>query len=508
VRALDRALKAEIAEEEKDILYLEDLLDRARIDAMQEIGKELAASRRELARLADKLRKAPDEETKRQVLAEVARLRERIQELMQRMAEMAKGIRDEHLNQEALENVEKQQDLLSQLSDIQRKLQSGKIDDALKQLEQLGQKLADLEKNLSRRADEEQRGQYAEEAKQLAQAAQKLKDLEARERALSQRTAELRKRAQSAAQKRFDQRGGKELAKKLREKVEQAKKGIKEIDPKLAERLGLEDVLETADSRANDLGRALDSGNFDEAAELAERSLRALQTLQGRLSMEEQLAQRYPTYARDPESVKKGMKGASSAVPPMQEVSQALQQMLPRDGQSVSPQDLEELKKQEQAQRDISEELQRARKDLAEVGKRVPIFGPQHEQMLQEAQDGMGRAQERLGRGEPRSAQAGEEQAVEKLQQFQKSMEQMAKNQGGKGQGQGMPMPWGDPQGDGEGEEDGNSDAMRHDRVEIPDAEASRGPQEFRKELLDAMKQQAPEKFKERVKQYYEELVK
>jgi hypothetical protein len=128
--------------------------------------------------------------------------------------------------------------------------------------------------------------------------------------------------------------------------------------------------------------------------------------------------------------------------------------------------------------------------------------------MLQEAQDGMGRAQERLGRGEPRGAQAGEDQAVEKLSQFQKSMEQMAKNQGGKGQGQGMPMPWGDPQGDDEGEEDGNSDAMRHDRVEIPDAEASRGPQEFRKELLDAMKQQAPEKFKERVKQYYEELVK
>src|SRR5207248_111587 len=300
--------------------------------------------RRELARLADKLRKAPDEETKRQVLSEVARLRERIQELMQRMAEMAKGIRDEHLNQEALENVEKKQDMLSQLSDIQRKLQSGKIDDALKQLDQLGQKLADLEKNLSRHADDQQRGQYAEEAKQLAQAAQKLKELEARERALSQRTAELRKRAQSAAQKRFDQKGGKELAKKLREKVEQAKKGIKEIDPKLAERLGLEDVLETADSRANDLGRALDAGNFDE------------------------------------------------------------------------------LKKQEQAQRDISEELQRARKDLSEVGKKVPIFGPQHEQMLQEAQDGMGRAQERLGRGEPRGAQAGEEQAVEKLSQFQKSM--------------------------------------------------------------------------------------
>src|SRR3954462_13209061 len=123
--------------------------------------------------------------------------------------------------------------------------------------------------------------------------------------------------------------------------------------------------------------------------------------------MEEQLAPRDPGFARDPEAVKRGMKGASSAVPPMQEVSQALQQMLPRDGQSVSPQDLDELKKQEQAQRDISEELQRARKDLSEVGKKVPIFGPQHEQMLQEAQDGMGRAQERLRGGEARGGPGG-----------------------------------------------------------------------------------------------------
>ena len=68
-------------------------------------------------------------------------------------------------------------------------------------------------------------------------------------------------------------------------------------------------------------------------------------------------------------------------------------------------------------------------------------------------------------------------------------------------------MPWGEPQGEGE-EQDGDSDSMRHDHVEIPDAESSRAPAEFRKELLDAMKQAPPEKYKERVKQYYEELVK
>jgi hypothetical protein len=84
-------------------------------------------------------------------------------------------------------------------------------------------------------------------------------------------------------------------------------------------------------------------------------------------------------------------------------------------------------------------------------------------------------------------------------------MEKLAKQQGSGGQG--IPMPWGEPQGEGE-EEGDNPDSIRHERVEIPDAESSRAPAEFRKELLDAMKQAPPEKYKERVKQYYEELVK
>ncbi|HMC35496.1 MAG TPA: DUF4175 family protein, partial [Myxococcales bacterium] len=372
-RNFARALQAEIVEEEKDILYLQDLLDKARLDAMQEIGKELAASRRELARLADKLRKAPDEETKRQILSEVERMRERIQELMARMQEMARGIRDEHLNAEAMENVERQQDLLSQLSDIQRKLQSGKVDDALKQLDQLGQDLEKLEKGLSQRAQDEQGGQYSEEAQKLSQAAQKLREITAREKALQQRTAQLRREMGAQQQKRFDQRGGKELAKRLREKVEQARQGVKQIDSKLAERMGLEDVLEAAQSRVDDLSRALESGDFSEALEQAERSLRAVETLQARLGMEEQLAQRYPGFVRDPEAVKRGMKGVQSAAPPLRDVVSELEQTMPR-GEPSTPQQMEEMLRQQAEQKKIGDDLQQARNQLGEVGRKVPIF--------------------------------------------------------------------------------------------------------------------------------------
>ena len=46
------------------------------------------------------------------------------------------------------------------------------------------------------------------------------------------------------------------------------------------------------------------------------------------------------------------------------------------------------------------------------------------------------------------------------------------------------------------------------EKVEIPDEDDFQAPKEFRKDLLDAMKQGAPEKYKDQVKRYYEELVK
>src|SRR5207248_2169069 len=171
LRGFNGALQAEIREEEKDVLYLEDLLDRARLDAMQELGKELASSRRELARLAEKL-------------------------------------------------------------------QNGKIDDALRQLDKLSQQLERLEKDLQQKAGQQQSGQYAQEARALREAADQLRELQAKEQDLEKKTAQLRREMQSQAQKRFDQKGGKELAKQLKEKAEAARKAISQIDPRVAEHLG------------------------------------------------------------------------------------------------------------------------------------------------------------------------------------------------------------------------------------------------------------------------------
>ena len=80
-------------------------------------------------------------------------------------------------------------------------------------------------------------------------------------------------------------------------------------------------------------------------------------------------------------------------------------------------------------------------------------------------------------------------------------------NQGkGGGGGMGFPFPFGDP--GGGGEESGDGREASREKVKIPGAEAYKVPEEFRKDLLDAMRQGAPERYKGEVQHYYEELVK
>jgi hypothetical protein len=43
--------------------------------------------------------------------------------------------------------------------------------------------------------------------------------------------------------------------------------------------------------------------------------------------------------------------------------------------------------------------------------------------------------------------------------------------------------------------------------VRIPDADAYRAPREWRQELMEAMREKAPEKFRDEVRRYYEALV-
>jgi len=107
---------------EKGVLYLEQLLDKQRAEDLVHLAKDLAEKRRDLAGLLEKYRAAPTEAARKEVLARISRMKERVKELLARMSEMSRGFNDEHMNQEALAEMSRSQDLVGGLDRIEELL--------------------------------------------------------------------------------------------------------------------------------------------------------------------------------------------------------------------------------------------------------------------------------------------------------------------------------------------------------------------------------------------------
>jgi len=103
------------------------------------------------------------------------------------------------------------------------------------------------------------------------------------------------------------------------------------------------------------------------------------------------------------------------------------------------------------------------------------------------------------GRALPQAAgaRANLEQAAQGLAQAKKQMGQ------GMGGGMGMGMGMG-PNNSRDGGSQGNPS---NERVQIPDKDAYKGPEQYREELLRAMREGSPEAYKNLNHDYYERLV-
>lgn len=502
--ALDRAEGAEQAELEKSVLYLEALLDRQRILQIEELAREMAASRRELANLMEDFREAPTDEARGKIQREMARLRQRMTELMQRMAELSKGLQDEHLNAEALEQLAKERDLMGELDEIQKLLGEGKIDEALAKLQELGMKMDEMAQALSEAADRQAENDPAlrELARDLQAFEQNLEDLRRDQQQLVEATEQLHREQTRALEEQLG-REGQKLVDELRKKVEDAQASLEKV-PEAQISLRFGDDLAGAKERLDDLDRALSVKDFDTALESAAQAQAHVEALEANLERENAWARRLGTQG-DP-AMGQAQAEASQAAPKVREVKQKLEELFSNPSQRLSAEQRQQLQRMEQRQREIAQQMDQLKEQAQRIGDQAPIFDESAKQAMEGARGSMGEAADRLAGREPGGALSAERRAGEQLQSLQQGLEQAKKQAKGNKGGSGFPLPFASGGGRGDGSGQGDFDAK--EKVAIPSADQYRAPEEFRKDILDAMKQDAPAPFKEHVREYYEEIVK
>jgi myosin heavy subunit len=497
---LTAVVNEEIEALERDVLYLESLLDRQKLQALQEMGKQLANERRELSRLVEQYKANPDDAARQQVMQQIQQLKSRIQELMQRMAELRKGIHDEHLNNEALSEMMKEQDLGSALDDVERLMREGKADEALAKLQELGMQMDKMLEQMDGAEEDVGSEQYPELAEKFGKFMEDLKGTAEEQQKVAEQTKALRDQARAKNKDRLAERG-KALKDDLLRKVQQAQQSYQKLEP---ERLNSRAArpLEEAQSELRNVENALKVDDFDLAAESAARAEDAARQLSAMGEQQRQLDEMFgnPPEVRQQSSqlAEKLDKDARN----VEDVNRQLQSLFPPPGSQLSQQERQQLQQLGQRQQQLEQRSQGLRQQMEEMEQMAPLFGEEAGQQMEDVGRRMGEAAERMQGKDPGRGYGEQQAAMEGLRRFQQQMQQS--QQGRKG-GRGLPLPMG---GSGAGGRQSGNGQNPRDKVELPDEDAFQAPKEFRKDLLDAMKQGAPEKYREQVKRYYEELVK
>ena len=485
---LSRAASEEIGQLERDVLYLESLLDRQRVEELRELSQELARDQRELAQLIERFQETRDPALREQMLRQVANLRQRMNELMRRSMAMAHTVHDEHFNLESLG-----QGMSGTLDEIEKLLREGKTQEALAKLQQLQ---ADTDNQM--RQSDEQLGQVDPElAKRFRDFAEALKGTHDEQARVASETKHIRDHYREQLKERLKERG-EALKAQIRRDLEAVAQDYRKTRPgELGSRS--DRALENAQSELENLKNALRSDDFDLAAEAARSAGQAADEIARDAEQQRALNEAYRNPGEMRDNSKRMAQRMEQDAQKLHDIQRSLQQLFPPAGSQLSTQDRQRMQQLGQEQRGLERRAQDLQQKMQALNKMAPLFGERGVEQLEKVGERMSSATERLEGRDPGRGYGDQKSALDGLEQLQ---QQMQDSQRGGSRGGGLPLPMFAGQ-EGEG---GNE--ISQQKVEIPEADPGTAFQDFRKDLLDAMKQGTPERYRDQVKSYYEELVK
>jgi hypothetical protein len=161
-----------------------------------------------------------------------------------------------------------------------------------------------------------------------------------------------------------------------------------------------------------------------------------------------------------------------------QEIAEDLEKILPRASEMMSPEDREQARRQAEQQNAIGNRTDEAAAEAAKRLGKMPGL-EKAESDLKGAATRMRQAGDMLKKSESKPAAGAERDAADRLAKLRDSLQERTMGTG----------------------------KQQHDPVRIPGADESTAPRAWRQELMDAMKEKAPERFRDEVRRYYEELV-
>ena len=468
---------------EDDIMKLEDLIDRLREEKLLTQTRDLLSQQGELLQLLEKLKEGSDPQDMKKAQAQIDALQAKLQAMMEQVAKQAKKMPFDNVNMSALDpegTHENVLDFQKELDEIRELLAQGKIDEAMAKAEALQKKMAELMSTMEQGFEGMSlAGGGAERQEKLGKIEQQLGELSRDEKGIHQETGEINDARREALEAQHESEL-KDVLEEQRRRVEALRKQLSQVNPKGMDQRDQE-ALDGSKEMLRNLEEVLAQEELDGALRLSDEAQKALSELTQELRTGADLAED----AERAQMLHRAGRKVGMSAAEAKDIAQTLRDLVPEPGQMLSPEDRQRLQELAEKQGGVGGKLSKLRQEMKQMGGEVPGLDGLDEQ-LDGAEKSMKQAEQRLRDSHPQKAEMDEEAAMERLDRARKRVQQMMKPQRSQQMGMGM----------------------SHDRAEIPKPEDYKVPAEFRDEVMRAMRENAPSKYRELVERYYQELIK
>jgi len=471
---------------ETSIFELKGLIDDARKDSIMDLGRQMLETQNEMMELLKKLKENDDPQAREAALKKLKKLQEKMQQLQRELAKLQEKSPYENQNPAQRPNDRQMEtaDMKSTMEKIEELMKEGKYDEAMKLLEELNKSTQEMMAGLQDDLDSMGGRMSAAASKRQNEFMQELDKMADGQRGLQGETGDVGGEMDDRlAQEAKDAHGeglkaARDGAKSMRKSLEGAKDSSLHPDDQRA--------LDGLGKKAAALEDALDSGRLEQASALAKELSEGIGKLKGEVG---ESASRESDEGR-----LKGLKGSGDKLGEASEMSSEIAEKLGEMGAGgpKTPNSPEQarLDRLSQQQRALKERLDQMGQKLDDMEQDSPGIKEELGPKLDEASEKMGEAGEELGQGQPRGAESSQQKALEKLREAQQAMQERMEKQGKQKPGQGGGVGVNDPK----------------EKVGIPDEDPYAAPRNLREEIMRAMQEDAPEKYKEVIRRFYEEL--
>jgi DNA repair ATPase RecN len=499
-------LEAAVQELERLSAFAEHIASGEKLNDMAQLSNKLLDQQNKLLAALDNLPKDfQGGELPPELQKMLDALQSLMQDLMQAMAQLPMTLPDEFLNRQ-LDSFPLS-DMMRQLQEMKQKLEAGDVEGARQMAEQLLKNLSAMVAALQNMRQQARGGSLDAMSQQLMESSNKLADLVQRQEQIVDGTQDIdqdtlnqlneaQKQAFDTVQRRFEQELN-DLARLAGEMSRRARQHP-ELDT------AFQDAYQQFLRQLHAVRKSLQDHELPQVAEdlaEAERQLAWMRQRAERLGQPDRTLQQQSARA--------------------QQHLQAMQQALdglPQDRQAMlTPSQRGQLGELGQRQGGVRNDTQTLQQEVQRLLPLMPFLPAELGQQLQEALPFMGEAQGALEGQRSQQALPPEQEALERLRNAQNGMQQAMQNMAQRGQMMGMsmpmlrqagrfPMPEFMPQPNVDEQQAGAAGASVRN-FQLPDKQAYKVPRMFREDIMDALKQGYPERFKELIEQYYRNIV-